>query len=83
MRDSNTQAETYGDLSPDQFRSTIDESWEAARKIKDSVAEQVESQKLSPLQGAAIVACTVGQVFGYREFHGEVSPAQLALAQRL
>jgi hypothetical protein len=68
----------YMQVRPDAFRETISETWQATKPIVDTVAEQVEQQLITPVQGAAVVSAITGSLFGFTEFHRELRPADLA-----
>jgi hypothetical protein len=64
--------------TPEQFRAWLEGKWDAVRSIANCVSEQVERQKLTPIEGGSCVSAIVASVFGYKEFHGELSPSNLA-----
>jgi len=37
----------------------------------------VRDEKLTPIEGVSILACTTGQLLGYQAFHGQPQPAEL------
>jgi hypothetical protein len=41
------------------------------------VVEAVRAEKLTPIEGVSILACTTGQLLGYQAFHGQPEPAAL------
>src|SRR5215218_8572108 len=41
------------------------------------VVEAVRDEKLTPIEGISILACTTGQLLGYQAFHGQPQPAEL------
>jgi hypothetical protein len=41
------------------------------------VVEAVREEKLTPIEGVSILACTTGQLLGYQAFHGQSQPAEL------
>jgi hypothetical protein len=43
----------------------------------ESVVEAVQEDKLTPIEGVSILACTTGQLLGYQAFHGQPQPAEL------
>lgn len=69
----------FEDLAPAEFGRQVNQWWESAERIKNTVIEEVEQNNLPPVTGLGIVACVTGQTFGYSLFHGDVSPAQAAL----
>ena len=47
------------------------------RPSAPSVVEAVRDEKLTPIEGVSILACTTGQLLGYQAFHGQPQPAEL------
>jgi hypothetical protein len=41
------------------------------------VVEAVQAEKLTPIEGISILACTTGQLLGYQAFHGQPQAAEL------
>jgi hypothetical protein len=50
---------------------------DGVQTVRDSVIEAVRDEKLTPIEGISILACTTGQLFGYQAFHGQPQPAEL------
>ena len=41
------------------------------------MVEAVRDEKLTPIEGISILACTTGQLLGHQAFHGQPQPAEL------
>lgn len=59
----------FAQLSPSEFRSEVERTWQAGQQILNTVCEQVEQQQIQPLDGAKIASCVAGTLLGYEEFH--------------
>lgn len=70
--------EYFAQVQPNEFPGEIEQRWESASAIKDRVKQLVQQDELQPMDGVAIIACVTGQLFGYQQFHGQASPADLA-----
>lgn len=70
----------FAHVEPAQFGSTMDDLWQSAQAIRDAVIDQVETGRITSVQGVAVVAGVTGTLFGYQEFHRELRPSDLALS---
>lgn len=71
----------FANIPPDQFGTTVDELFSSARAISNAVVDEVEQDKITTTQGAAVIANVTGCLFGWPEFHRETRPSDLALMQ--
>lgn len=78
--DQPTSVTELFNVEPDQYRGRIETLWEAVTALKDGIVTEVEAGRITPVQGVGLTSCITGQLFGYKEFHGEASPADLAAA---
>src|SRR3954464_13235185 len=69
----------YAQTSPDEFRETIQQTWQASQAILNMVADQVEGMLITPVQGAQVASAITGSLFGVQEFQRELRPSDLAL----
>lgn len=69
--------ETLQELSQDNFGAKVNELWQSAGRVKDTVIEEVEQGNMPPACGFGIVSCITGQTFGYGLFHGQPNSADL------
>ena len=67
----------YGQMSPSQFRTEAEKTWEALSQVKDTIVDQVEQNNLRPIDAVKSIACLTGSVFGYEEFHPRSGQMQL------
>lgn len=69
--------ERFSKVSPRDFEHELERIWDGIQTVRDSVVEAVRDEKLTPIEGISILACTTGQLFGYQAFHGQPQPAEL------
>ena len=66
-----------GRMTPEEFADWNSKTLAASTEIISAVTELVSDHKLMPIQGAGVIACTQGQLFGYQEFHTVDPPGLL------
>lgn len=59
----------YAKSTPSEAAELIDDKWEAAERFKNFVKDEVSTGNLEPVEAGRILACTMGQLWGYQEFH--------------
>jgi hypothetical protein len=69
--------ERFSKVSSRDFEHELDRIWDGIATVRDSVVEAVREEKLTPIEGVSILACTTGQLLGYQAFHGQTQPAEL------
>jgi hypothetical protein len=69
--------ERFSKLSTGDFEHEVDRIWDGIHAVRESVVEAVRDEKLTPIEGISILACTTGQLLGYQSFHGQPQPAEL------
>jgi hypothetical protein len=69
--------ERFSKVSTGDFEHELDRLWDGIQTIRESVVEAVRDEKLTPIEGISVLACTTGQLFGYQAFHGQPQPAEL------
>jgi hypothetical protein len=69
--------ERFSKLSSRDFEHELDRIWDGIQVVRESVIEAVKEDKLTPIEGVSILACTTGQLLGYQAFHGQPQPAEL------
>jgi hypothetical protein len=69
--------ERFSKVSSGDFEHELERIWAGMEVVRDSVVEGVRDDKLTPIEGISILACTTGQLFGYQAFHGQPQPAEL------
>jgi|SRR5262249_4338319 len=69
--------ERFSNVSPRDFEHELERIWDGVQTVRDSVIEAVRDEKLTPIEGISILACTTGQLFGYQAFHGQPQPAEV------
>lgn len=67
-------AARYLEHQPQDFTRFIEERWNATGRVVDFLKEEVEQGAMEPIDAGKIIACSVGQLFGYQEFHSQTSP---------
>lgn len=77
-----TVVQRFQDLESSEFGDEIRKLWDAGSKVVDAIVEQVEEGPLLPVQGLAMIGCTVATLYGYQAFHGESSHVDLLSAIR-
>lgn len=70
----------FASIQPEQFGPMMDTLYTSAKNITNAVVEEVEANRISTVQGAAVVANITGSLFGWPEFHRELRPSDLALS---
>jgi hypothetical protein len=69
--------ERFAKLSSRDFEHELERIWDGIETVRESVVEAVRDEKLTPIEGVSILACTTGQLLGYQAFHGQPQPAEL------
>lgn len=69
--------ERFSKLPARDFEHELDRIWDGIQTVRESVVEAVRDEKLTPMEGVSILACTTGQLLGYQAFHGQAQPAEL------
>jgi hypothetical protein len=69
--------ERFSKVSSRDFEGELDRIWGGIEAVRESVVEAVRDDKLTPIEGVSILACTTGQLLGYQAFHGQTQPAEL------
>jgi hypothetical protein len=77
MTPSISVVERFSKVSTRDFEHELDRIWDGIQTIRESVVEAVQDEKLTPIEGISVLACTTGQLFGYQAFHGQPQPAEL------
>jgi len=69
--------ERFSKVSSRDFEQELERIWGGIEAVHQSVVEAVRDEKLTPIEGVSILACTTGQLLGYQAFHGQPQPAEL------
>jgi hypothetical protein len=69
--------ERFSKVSSGDFERELERIWDGIATVRESVVEAVQAEKLTPIEGISILACTTGQLLGYQAFHGQPQPAEL------
>jgi hypothetical protein len=69
--------ERFSKLSAGDFEHELERIWDGIAIVRAAVVEAVRDEKLTPIEGVSILACTTGQLLGYQAFHGQPQPAEL------
>ena len=69
--------ERFSKVSSRDFEHELERIWDGLDTVRESVVEAVRADKLTPIEGISILACTTGQLFGYQAFHGQPQAAEL------
>lgn len=69
--------ERFSKVSSRDFEHELERIWDGIATVRESVVEAVRDEKLTPIEGISILACTTGQLLGYQAFHGQPQPAEL------
>lgn len=77
-----TVVSRFQDLDSAEFGDEVRKLWDAGDKVVGTIIEQVEEGPLMPVQGLAMIGCTVATLYGYQAFHGEASQVDLLSAIR-
>src|SRR5437773_9553337 len=67
--------ERFSKVSSGDFEHELERIWDGITTVRESVVEAVREEKLTPIEGVSILACTTGQLLGYQAFHGQPQPA--------
>ena len=65
--------ERFGNLDHGDYRTERSKLWETIEQLTQPVVQMVESQAITPLQGAAVEAAIHAQVLGFPEFQSELT----------
>lgn len=77
MTPSMSVAERFSKVSSRDFEHELERIWGGIDAVRESVVEAVKEEKLTPIEGVSILACTTGQLLGYQAFHGQPQTAEL------
>jgi hypothetical protein len=69
--------ERFSMVSSGDFEHELERIWDGIQTVRASVVEAVRDEKMTPIEGVSILACTTGQLLGYQAFHGQPQPAEL------
>ena len=69
--------ERFSKVSSRDFEPELDRIWDGIQLVRESVVHAVQDDKLTPIEGISILACTTGQLLGYQAFHGQPQPSEL------
>jgi hypothetical protein len=69
--------ERFSKVSSRDFEDELERIWDGITTVRESVVEAVREEKLTPIEGVSILACTTGQLLGYQAFHGQPQTAEL------
>ena len=69
--------ERFSKVSSGDFEHELELIWDGIQTVRASVVEAVRDEKMTPIEGVSILACTTGQLLGYQAFHGQPQPAEL------
>jgi hypothetical protein len=69
--------ERFSKVSSGDFEHELERIWDGIATVRESVVEAVREEKLTPIEGVSILACTTGQLLGYQAFHGQPQAAEL------
>jgi hypothetical protein len=69
--------ERFSKVSSQNFEHELERIWDGIQIVRESVVHAVQEDKLTPLEGVSILACTTGQLLGYQAFHGQPQPSEL------
>jgi hypothetical protein len=69
--------ERFSEVSSGDFERELERIWDGIATVRESVVEAVREEKLTPIEGVSILACTTGHLLGYPAFHGQPQPAEL------
>jgi hypothetical protein len=73
-------AQQFSQVQPTEFGRKIEELRRVVDRIVEPINEAVEANEIPVPVGMKLIASTWATVFGYEEFHGSVSPANLVTA---
>jgi hypothetical protein len=69
--------ERFSKVSSGDFERELERIWDGIQLVRESVVHGVQEEKLTPIEGISILACTTGQLLGYQAFHGQPQPSEL------
>ena len=69
--------ERFSKVSSRDFEHELERIWGGIETVRESVVEAVRDDKLTPIEGVSILACTTGQLLGYQAFHGQPQATEL------
>jgi hypothetical protein len=69
--------ERFSKVSSQDFEHELERIWDGIQLVRESVVQGVQEEKLTPIEGISILACTTGQLLGYQAFHGQPQPSEL------
>ena len=65
----------FASMKPNEFVPTIDPKWQVGERLLKEVKLSVETNYLTPLDGARLISSITATLFGYDEFIlREISP---------
>jgi hypothetical protein len=71
----------FSQLDPNEFQPALEGISVAEEQWKKLAVAQVEAGTISPFQAGGIISAVTAQLYGYREFSRELTPADLVLLQ--
>jgi hypothetical protein len=69
--------ERFSKVSSRDFEHELERIWDGLQIVRESVVQGVQEEKLTPIEGISILACTTGQLLGYQAFHGQPQTSEL------
>jgi hypothetical protein len=76
LSSSMSVVERFSKVSSEDFEHELERIWDGIATVREAVVEAVRAEKLTPIEGVSILACTTGQLLGYQAFHGQPQPAE-------
>jgi hypothetical protein len=65
----------FASMKPSEFGPTIEPKWQVCERLVNEIRAAVESEQLTPLDGARVISSITATLFGYDEFIlREISP---------
>jgi hypothetical protein len=58
----------YASMNPREFGESVQPRWQVAERLVNEVRTAVESEHLTPLDGARLISSITATLFGYDEF---------------
>jgi len=77
LTQSMSVVERFSKVSSGDFEHELERIWDGITAVRESVVEAVRAEKLTPIEGVSILACTTGQLLGYQAFHGQPEPTAM------
>lgn len=65
-------------MAPGEFVEDSRKKWNAVETLIANVNSLVDDERLTPLEGAKLRACIIGETFEYPHFHGSILAAPLS-----